>query len=239
MRRIALTAAALGLVVLLPALGSAAEPPPGAKVQDVSGTVAVPNPSKAIGAVSITRHARTAGLIGSETNGGFGWFFDVEPRTWGGEFVLDSTTAGADMDVIFYTDPGTVTAAPVAAAEFVGVDGDGERGVVPAGATHALVYASGVPNAAFTYAGHAVPQIEIGGAGPVDLTVPVGGSVEWVNKTADYTSVTGVLAGKQVFSSGTGPGSGIPVGKSYTAVLAKKGVYTYTTSVGTGTVTVV
>lgn len=239
MRRIALTAAALGLVVLLPTLGSAAEAPPGAKVQDVAGTIALSNPSKAAGVISVTRHSRTSGLIGSETNGVTGWFFAVDPKTWGGEFVLDSATAGADMDVIFYTDPGTVTAAPVAAAEFVGVDGDGERGVVPAGATHALVYPSGAPNAAFTYAGHAVPQIEIGGAGPADLTVPAGGSVEWVNKTADYTSVAGVLAGKQVFSSGTGPGSGIPVGKSYTVVLTKKGVYTYTTSVGTGTVTVV
>lgn len=239
MRRSALAVAALGLVVLLPTLGQAAEAPPGAKVQDVAGSVAVPNPSKASGAASVTRHARTGGLIGPETNGVFGWFFAVDPKTWGGEFVLDSATAGADMDVIFYSDPGTITAAPAAAAEFVGVDGDGERGIVPAGSTRALVYPSGAPNAAFTYAGHAVPQIEIGGEGPADLTVPAGGSVEWVNKTADYTSVTGVLAGKQVFSSGTGPGSGIPVGKSYTAVLTKKGVYTYTTSVGTGTITVV
>lgn len=239
MRRPVLTAAALGLVVLLPTLGQAAEAPAGAKVQDVSGTVVVPNPSKASGAVSVTRHARTFGLIGPETNGVSGWFFTVDPKTWGGEFVLDSATSGADMDVIFYTDPGTVTAAPAAAAEFLGVDGDGERGVVPTGATRALIYPSGAPNAAFTYTGHAVPQIEIGGAGPADLTVPVSGAVEWVNRTADYTSVTGSLAGKQVFSSGTGPGSGVPVGKSYTFTFAKKGVYTYTTSVGTGTITVV
>lgn len=239
MRRSALAATALGLVVLLPTLGQAAEPPPGAKVQEVVGTVAVPNPSKASGTVNVTRHSRTAGLIGPETNGVVGWFFSVDPTTWGGEFVLDSATAGADLDIIFYSDPGTITAPPTAAAEFVGVDGDGERGVVPAGATDGLVYASGAPNAAFSYTGHAVPQIAIGGEGPADLTVPAGGSVEWVNKTADYTSVTGVLAGKQVFSSGTGPGSGIPVGKSYTAVLSKKGVYTYTTSVGTGTITVV
>lgn len=232
-----LVAAAAALAVVVPvavsaAVSAAETPAPGPVVQQVSGSVAVPNPTKA--AQNVTRHNRSAGLLGPETNGVVGWFFDVDPATWGGSFVLTTATAGADYDVLFYSDPGTLNAAPAATAEFVGSEGDGEAGLVPAGTTHALVYPAGAPNADFSYVGHAPVTVEIG-VDPLDVTVPAGGAVTWVNRTGDYTFVDGGSA----FSSGTGPGTGIPVGQSFTATFGRAGTYAYDTSVGSGTVTVV
>jgi hypothetical protein len=234
-----LAAASLGLVVLLPAVGSAAEgAPAGAKTQTVTGSIATANPTKASG-TNVTRVGRTGGLVGPQTNGVTGWFFSVDPKTWGGEFVLTSATAGSDLDVIFYSDPGSLTGAPAATGEFVGAQGDGERGVVPASTTHALIYAAGAPTTGFEYAGHAVPKVLVGN-GSLDLVVPVGGAVEFVNATADYTFVTslGTTSATRFPSSGTGPGSGIPVGKSHLVTFTRAGAFAYETSVGTGTITV-
>ena len=228
-----LVVAAAALAVVVPVAVQAAETPaPGPAVQEVTGTVAVPNPTKA--AQNVTRHNRSAGLLGPETNGVVGWFFDVDPATWGGSFTLTTATAGADWDVLFYSDPGTLNATPAATAEFVDSVGDGEAGLVPMGTTHALVYPAGAPNADFAYVGHAPVQVQIG-VHALDVTVPAGGAVTWVNRTGDYTFVDGGTT----FSSGTGPGTGIPVGKSFTATFGRTGTYAYSTSVGTGTVTVV
>lgn len=233
-----LAAAALGLVVLVPAVGHATDDPAGEKTQTVAGSIATANPTKSAG-TNVSRIGRTGGLIGPETNGVTGWFFRVDPTTWGGEFVLTSKTAGSDLDVIFYSDPGSLTSPPTASAEFVGSSGDGERGVVPADTTHALIYAAGSPTEAFEYAGHAVPRVLIG-AGSLDITVPVGGAVEFVNQTDDYSYVTstGTTTSTRFTSSGTGPGSGIPVGKSHVATFTRAGSFGYETSVGSGTVTV-
>lgn len=234
MRLRPLTTAALSTIVLLPAFGLAAEPTSSGvrAVQTVTGTVAVPNPTKA--ALVVSRHPRTAGLTGPETNGVVGWFFPVTPATWGGEFVLESPTEGADFDLHLYSDPGSMTGAPAATAEFLDAVGDGERGVIPAGTTHALVYPAGAPNATFTYTGFAVPEIEIG-VDSLDVTVLVGGSVSWINKTADYA----VVDGRPAFDSGTGAAQGIPVDGTYTARFNKAGTFPYTAGGGSGTVTVV
>jgi plastocyanin len=233
MRSRSLTAAAVAAALAVPAAAlAAAAPDPGPVVQEVSGTVAVPNPTKA--GQNVTRPARTAGLVARPSDGVLGWFFEVDQATWGGQFLLTTATAGADLDVIFYSDPGTPADNSTSSAEFVGTDGDGEAGIVPAGTTHALIYAAAAPNADFRYVGSAPVQVQIG-AGSLDVTVPVGGAVTWVNRTGDYTFVDGGRA----FSSGTGAGTGIPVGKTFTATLGRAGTYTYTTSVGTGRVTVV
>lgn len=89
------------------------------------------------------------------------------------------------------------------------------------------------PNAAFTYTGYAVPKVEIG-VSSLDVTVPLGGSVTWVNKTAD----SAVVDGRPTFNSGTGTAQGIPVGGTYTAKFTKAGAFGYTAAGGTGTVTV-
>lgn len=235
-----LAAASIALVALLPAVGSAADAdaPAGQKTQEVTGSIATANPTKASG-TPVTRIGRTGGLIGPETNGVTGWWIVVDQRTWGGEFVLESATAGSDLDIVLYSDPGTLTVAPTASAEFLGTDGDGERGVIPAGTTHALVYAAAAPTTAFTYVGHAAPQVLIG-TGPLDVSVPVGGAVAFVNATADYTYVTstGTTRSDSFPSSGTGPGTGIPVGDSHVVTFTRKGTFPYETSAGTGVVTV-
>lgn len=221
---------ALALVVAVPAVALGAAPPP-ATAQEVSGTLAVPNPTKESG-TNVTRTGRTAGLVGPETNGVTSWFFAVEPRSWGGTFALTTTTAGADLDIIFYSDPGSVTGPAVLAGEFVGTAGDGEAGVVPVGATRAQVYAAAAPNAAFSYAATGRQQVRLG-RDDLDVTVVRGAVVEWVNQTADYSFVQG-----PDFTSGTGPGSGIPVGGTYSRTFTKLGSFAYTTSTGSGTVTV-
>jgi hypothetical protein len=220
----------VGLALLVPVTASSAAEPSGEAVQTVAGTILVHNPTKA--AANVTRHARSAGLVANQSNGIFGWFFKVDPSSLGGEFTLTSTTAGADLDIIFYADPGTLADAPTAAAEFLGSAGDGERGIIPGDTTHVLIYPAGAPNAAFAYTGYAIPRVQIG-VDDLNVSTAVGGSVTWVNKTADYTFVRGAT-----FGSGTAPGTGIPVNGSYTATFTKAGTFVYDTSVGTGTVTV-
>jgi hypothetical protein len=228
-----LVAISLATVVAAPlAAGASTGTTPGKEVQKITGTVAAPNPTKSAPVV-VTRHNRAAGLLGPETNGAVGWFFPVDRSTWGGEFAVTSTTAGADFDIIFYSDPGTQTAAPSAAAEFAGTEGDGESGIVPTGATSAVLYPAGMPNAAFTYVGRAPAQVEIG-TGSLDVTIRLGGAVTWVNRTSDYTFVDGGSA----FGAPLSQGTGIPIGGTFTATPKKAGVFSYRTSAGTGTVTV-
>jgi plastocyanin len=221
-----LAAAAAGL---LPSPSNAV--PAGASTQVVSGNIKVPNPTKA--AQNVSRHVRTAGLIGPETNGVISYYFAVDPSTVGGEFTLTSVSAGADYDIIFYADPGSISGSPSATAEYLGAAGSGEAGLIPSGTTKVLIYPAAGANTDFVYTGYAVPQIAIG-TGSLDVSIPAGGSVTWVNETADYTFVDG----GDFFRAGVGAGKGIPVGGTFTANLADPGEYLYTTSAGTGTITV-
>lgn len=230
MRLRILTAAAAAAALLVPVTGASAADPVGEKLQTVAGTVAVPNPTKA--AANVTRHGRTLGFVGAQSNGVVSWWFKVDPNTWGGEFVLSSPTAGADFDALFYSDPGTIADASTTTAEFLGASGDGERGIIPAGTTFVLLYPAGAPNAAFTYTGYAPATVGIG-SGSLDITVVNGATVRWVNNTTDYTYVRSAR-----FDSGSGTGQGIPVGGTFEALMDEPGTYTYSTSVGTGTITV-
>lgn len=234
LRPTSLTLAACALAVaaagLLPAASQAA--PAGVATQTVSGTIRVPNPTKA--AQNVTRHVRTFGLIGTTTDGVASYFFSVDPATVGGEFTLTTTAAGADYDVIFYSNPGTIADSPAATAEYVGASGTGEAGIIPIGTTKVLIYPAAGVNTDFTYTGYSVPKIAIG-TGSLDLTIRAGGSVTWVNETATYTFVDG----GEAFSAGVGAGKGIPVGGTFTVSLAEAGEYQYTTSAGSGTITVV
>ena len=228
MRLRSLVALSAVAALAVPSTASAGAPV-GEPLQAVAGTVAVPNPTKA--AQNVTRVSRTAGLAGAATNGVVGWFFKVDPQTIGGEFTLTTPAPDADYDVLFYSDPGTLADAPTS-VDFLGTSGTGERGIVPANTTHVLVYPAAGVNTAFTYQGYAPAQIAIG-ADSLDLTVVPGATVKWVNQTADYTFVSG-----PGFNSGTGPGQGIPVGSTFTHEFTEAGTFAYSTSAGTGTITV-
>ena len=218
-------------VLAIPTSASAGAPV-GEATQTVSGTVRVPNPTKA--AQNVSRHIRSAGLAGSSTNGVFGWFFKVDTSTIGGEFTLSSADAGADYDVIFYADPGSLEVAPTASAEYLGAVGSGERGVVPADTTHVMVYPAAGANTTFSYVGHKPATVNIG-TGSLDVTVVPGATVTWVNQTADYSFVRGGLDG---FDSGSGVGRGMPIGSTFSYSFGDEGTFAYSTSAGTGTVTV-
>lgn len=226
MRRIILIVAALSAALVLPA---AAEPS-GEQMQLISGTISVPNPTKA--ALNVTRHARSAGFLGSAANGVVSWFFKVDPSTVGGEFTL-TTGAETDLDILFYSDPGSLSDAPTATREYIGSSGSGEAGVIPEGSTHAVIYPASGVDVPFAYRGHAPPVVELG-LDDLDVTVAAGAMVRWVNRTGDYAFVDGGSA----FSSGSGSGSGIPVGQTFSAILDYPGTYAYTTSVGSGVITV-
>ena len=225
------TLIALGAVAALavPGIASAGDPV-GTAVQQVAGTIAVPNPTRDAPAV-VTRHSRTLGLTASAANGTTHWFFKVDPSTIGGEFVLSSTSADADYDVLFYSDPGSINDGATS-TDFQTAALGGERGIVPPDTTHVLIYPAAGVNTPFTYTGHAPAEIEIG-VDSLDLTVVPGAKVVWVNKTADYAFVTG-----KNFNSGTGVGRGIPIGGTFATEFSDEGTYAYTTSIGTGTITV-
>lgn len=228
-RPLALALAAVAAFGVAPA--RAAEPL-GTPKQTVSGTVAVPNPTKA--AQIVSRHMRSTIFVGAQTNGAVSWFFKVDPATWGGEFTLTTPAADADYDLILYSDPGSILDAASASAEFLGSSGTGERGLIPAGTTYAVVYPAAGVNTAFTYVGRMAPEIALG-ADALDLEIPLGGTVRWVNRTADYAFVRGEVEG---FDSGTGAGRGIPVEGSYAYTFTEPGAFAYTSSAGAGTITV-
>ncbi|MDP9405074.1 MAG: hypothetical protein M3O86_00500 [Actinomycetota bacterium] len=215
---------------------AAAGDPVGEEVQPVSGSIALPNPTKASG-TNFSRIGRTAGLVGPATNGMVGWFFKVDPLTLTGAFRLTTTTT-ADLDIIFYSDPGSLSSAPTATAEFVGAAPGGEAGFIPEGTTHAQIYAASGVNVPFAYVGYAAPVIQIG-QDSLDLTVPAGTTVDWVNATADYSFVRHTpTSGTPAFDSSPKPGTGIPVGSTFSHTFAEVGTFTYETSAGTGTITV-
>lgn len=231
MRPLALSLA-LASVVLL-ATPAPAAPPVGESVQSFSGTILVPNPTKA--AQNVTRHIRSAGLIARQSNGVVGWFFTVDPATIGGEFRLTPGDATIDYDIIFYSDPGTLNDAPTASAEFLGAAPGEVAGVIPQGTTDAIIYPTSGVNTAFSYAGYSVPTISIG-VDPLDLTIPAGVTVRFINATSDYTFIK---IPKIQLQAGVGPGKGIPIGATYDVTeLTTPGTYPYETSVGFGTITV-
>lgn len=229
MRLRTLVAMSAAAALAIPGAASAGDPA-GVALQTVSGTIAAPNPTRDAPVV-LTRHSRTLGLTASAANGTTHWFFKVDPATIGGEFVLSTTAADADYDVVFYSDPGTLTDAPTS-VDYLGANGTGERGVVPEGTTHVMIFPAAGVNTPFSYTGYAPATVNIG-ADSLDITVVPEAKIVWVNKTADYTFVEG-----KGFSSGTGPGRGIPIDGTFSTSFFDEGTYTYTTSVGSGTITV-
>jgi hypothetical protein len=81
-----------------------------------------------------------------------------------------------------------------------------------------------------------MPKIGIA-SGQLDLTVPAGAFVGWLNNTSDYSFVRHTAASPK-FNSSPGPGTGIRVGEVFTHQFDSTGVFPYTTSTGGGTITV-
>jgi hypothetical protein len=154
-----------GLVALVAPAGAAP------KQQKVEGTIIMPGVF-AQGTFSgcwggLTRRlTQGTGEDGSPANGTFGYRFKVDKATWNKPFVLEPTggQGTVDLDIFLYITmppPEDAVDDPVNGGTPVSVDyGDrkegGEAGIVPKGATDAIVCLYGGPeyvgyDAAFTY----------------------------------------------------------------------------------------
>ena len=122
-----------------------------AKVQHVEGTIALPQGGNAA-ASCVYRAQRTFYAQGGQ-NGVFGHTFEVDPKTVGKKFTLDTETAGAGMDISFYADMGDVTDPTTAPANvaYENPGAGGESGTVPAGYPIAFVCMTEGHNADFMY----------------------------------------------------------------------------------------
>ncbi len=237
-----LAAVAVSAIVLagIPA-GASEFTPQGEEIQAVDGSIALPTRfTDGVGGwPGLVRRVYQASAA---TNGVIGYVFDVDATTWGGAFVLgnvkDATGAG-NLDVFFYEAMGDAGGqeAPTVVGEYQTAN-KGEVGFVPEGARKAVVFTPDAVNATFTYTGYSAPVIDIGKES-LDLTVPAGATVKWLNATADYTYVRHTPAsGPALFDSSPKAGTGIRVGDTYSNIFDAVGTYTYTTSAGNGTITV-
>ncbi len=244
-----LTAAVVSAVALAVVPAGAAEEfqPLGEEIQSQAGTIAAPtrfpntgDPANSGGFPGLARRLYNASAL---TNGSIAYIFNIDAATWGGAFtvtgVKDATGAG-DLDVFFYDEFGDVggQVAGVVTGEYATRKAGGEVGFVPEGTRKVIVFTPNAVNAEFTYTGYAKPVIEIG-KDALDLTVPAGATVDWLNATADYSFVRHTpTSGKAAFDSSPKPGTGIPVGSTFSHTFAEVGTFTYETSAGTGTITV-
>jgi hypothetical protein len=219
-----LAATALAASTLL-----AAAPPGGQAAQFINGTISVPQPTKATG-TNVSRINRTAGLIGSATNGVVSWYFEVPDFVAGGAFELTTPAADVDLDIIFYANPGTLTDAPTATAEFIGTSGTGEAGIIPVGTRYAVIYAAAGTEVPFSYTAYQNPELLLGGS--LDLEIATGETVVFVNDTDAPIGLSGAV------DTG-GAGRDIPVDGTFQKTFGAAGTFTFTTSDGrTGTITV-
>lgn len=148
MRRIiTLVLAAVIVASLSPLAGAAAGP------QEESGNVPLPGPGpngETTGGCW-TGHARRAWIFtNGATSGPFGYIFEIDKSTWGGKFKLE-VTGGAmgseDLDMTFYSNPGTVDPVNdpaqqggiVETGSYLTREPGGEDGVVPPTSTLVLV----------------------------------------------------------------------------------------------------
>jgi hypothetical protein len=240
------------LLAGLPAVSHGADAPAFAAVQTVTGTVAAPtrftNPDQGFPGV-----ARRLYLAHPATNGATGFMFDVDPKTWGGAFRFASVsdaTGQADLDIYFYSDLGTIGARavgepglPVSTAEYGARGAGGDTGFIPAGSTKALVFTYNGVASSFTYEASAMPKIGLA-SGDLDVTVPDGAFVAWVNDTDDYAFVRRTASANAMpFSSGSGTASGLRKGEVFVFQVTKTGKFTYSAGTEaaprTGTITVV
>jgi len=101
-------------------------------------------------------HRRIAVATQEQVNGVVGFHFEVDPGTWNKKFRLTPVTADIDIDILFYSEFGTVEQATDTAyapynVDFMTRDTDGEFGKVPADMTRGLVCMKVGNNADFTY----------------------------------------------------------------------------------------
>lgn len=249
-RTTVLTALAVAVPLgVLPASGAESSTPTGVTKQTVNGTIAVPSRFPDTASGSADRGwpglARRLWVAASPTNGTIAWVFDVDPATYGGAFEIGGVTdrtGAADLDVFFYTEMGDAAGQTpgVTVGEYANPGPGGEKGFVPQGARKAIVYTGNGVGVSFTYTATDVAKVVLG-KDALDVTVPAGATLSWVNGTGDYAFVraTQDSRGRRLFDSGSGPASGLAAGEAFSHTFGSKGTFTYETSAGPGVVRVV
>lgn len=163
---ISLVAAGLLVAAFVPGTAVAGKKKAKPVHQEVTGTIAMQappsdatdNPNGCYSGV----HRRLNVVTQMQANGIVGYHFEIDPKTWNHKFRLANETAGADLDITFYSDFGTLeqAAEPSYAPITFGFEErneEGEFGKVPADVTLAIVCMKTGQNASFTYsAGSAV-----------------------------------------------------------------------------------
>lgn len=242
-------AAGIAVALALTAVPVAAASAPAAVVQETPGSVRLPtrfpvnDPEDGYPGAG-----RRLWLANTALNGVAGFVLPIDPATWGGAFEIKGVTdatGSANMDVYLYSDLGALDPTSGAGnatstAEYQSRAVGGEKGFVPFGSTKALVFMPSGANAAFTYEATGMPTVSLED-GPLDVTIPAGGYVGWRNDTGDYAFVRHVPSDDQevLFDSSPEPATGIRAGEVFSARFGEVGTYSYESSAGTGTITVV
>lgn len=239
MKRSLIAGLLLGLLTLGTQPATAA--PLGEELQTVVGTIAAPT-RFTDGEGGFPGLGRRLWLLSPATNGSVMYVLDIDPETWGGQFVIDSVTdatGSGDMDIYLYQNLGSAEfpgATDVLTLAEYDTGGPGETGFIPFGTKRAIVFTANAVQSTFTYHGFTMPTLSIASGG--DLTIPAGGYVEWVNDTNDYSFVRHNKPAP-AFNSSPGVASGLRKGETFTHQFEQTGVFPYITSAGSGTITVV
>ncbi|MFN2388634.1 MAG: hypothetical protein ABR575_03370 [Actinomycetota bacterium] len=113
--------------------------------QTEEGTIVLPSPHpQAPEDCFAGFQRRFAQVTQEQVNSLFGHHFDIDKKTWGGRFTLEPTggVGSPDLDIVFYANFDTDVTDPLSGPPVVEIgtrEPGGEKGVVPAGMTKAIV----------------------------------------------------------------------------------------------------
>ena len=120
--------------------------------QHVEGTIALrapfANQEEQLESCYAGVHRRLSLVAGEQARGIVGWDFEIDPGTYNKPFKLEVAGGAADLDLTFYMNGlGSVQdhvdnppwGSTLATVDFEERGNEGEAGIVPKGATHAIV----------------------------------------------------------------------------------------------------
>lgn len=178
-----------------------------------------------------------------QSNGVFGYLFEIQPETWMGRFELSVASqqnppGDADLGIYFYNhDLGDgANATATTTAEYDTRKAGGETGFIPPDSHWGLVFMSRGLNVRFEYKGFSPMSAEVSEAGfaPAEITVGSGGYVVWTNVGEQFHSVT-ATGTKPAFDSSPTPNKPLIPGATFAHRFTEVGDFPYFDRYGTAT----